>query len=154
MWIHHSTQPQVNNMNSSSSIERQDQDSYQSRSRSNSHLSTTTSQFQDLNIKPSTPSIQEEGAPITRTSSPFLNPDPLPSSSDLITAPIPQHLTPFPDFSEKELNENWGYFGTSEESTAPTPLLKFDSVQSLPRDQTLGSQPPTSRSLSYPASMR
>jgi hypothetical protein len=147
-------------MNSSAYIERSDEDLHQSRSRSNSYLLTTTSQLEDLHIKPSTPSVKEEGtlsreAPTTTsTSSPFLNPDPLPTSSEFITAPTPQHLTPFPEFSQEELDENWSYLAVPEDSTAPTPLLKLDSVQSLPRDPSLGSQPSLSRSNSFPVSMR
>jgi hypothetical protein len=137
-------------------IEGTGEDSQKSRSRSNSHLSTTTSQFQDLDIKSSSkPSTEESGtsteAP-TSTSS-FLNPDPLPSSSTLIVSPAPQQLTPFPDFSQAELDANWLYT-EPEDTSGATPIVRLDPVQQLPSERSLGSLPSISRSYSFPANMR
>jgi len=137
-------------------IEQSTQDLHQSRSRSNSHLSTTTSQFQDLSIKATAPSTQEEGTSLSTkgptSSSPFLNPDPLPSSSNFISAPQPQQLVPFPDFSHSDLDTNWSSLGASEDQPAPTPLLRLDSVPTLPSSDT-SHQRSISRSNSFPVNM-
>lgn len=150
-------------MSSCSYIERNDGDLHQPRSRSNSHLSTTTSQFEHLRLKSTTPTNQEEGTYKEEPpASSFLSSDPLPLTSNdnnnhstinLIT-PTPQHTTPFPDFSQEDLDAKWSYLGASENSTVPTPLLNLESVPSLPRDNSLGSQPSLSRSNSFPMNMR
>ncbi|KAH8602666.1 hypothetical protein B0O99DRAFT_647537 [Bisporella sp. PMI_857] len=138
-------------------IDQSAEDSLPSRSRSNSHLSTATTQFQHLNIKPPASSNQEEGTSLstegpTTSSSTFLDPDPLPSTSNFISAPQPQQLTPFPDFSQEDLDANWSFTGASEDqSTQPPPLLRLDSVPTLPSDTT--SRQPISRSNSFPANM-
>jgi hypothetical protein len=137
-------------------IERSDEDSRQSRSRSNSHLSTTTSQFQDLSIKSSVKSSHKEEGTSTEgpaTTSSFLNPDRHPSSNTLIASPAPQQLTPFPDFSQAELDANW-LFTESEDTTGPTPIVRLDPVQHLPSEHSLGSHHSLSRSNSFPANMR
>jgi len=139
-------------------IEQSAQDSHQPRSRSNSHLSTATSQFQDLSIKaPATaPSTQEEGAPLSTklptSSSPFLNPDALPSSSNFISAPQPQQLSSFPEFSQEDLDTNWASLGASEDQPAPPPLLRLDSVPTLPSSDT-SHRRSISRSVSFPVNM-
>jgi hypothetical protein len=137
-------------------IDRSDEDSQQSRSRSNSHLSTTTSQFQELNIKSSAKSSHEEGGTSTEgpaSTTSFLNPDPLPSSTTFISSPAPQQLTPFPDFSQAELDANW-LFAEPEDTTGPTPIVRLDPAQHTPSEQSLGSHPSISRSNSFPANMR
>lgn len=138
-------------------IDPSDGDSRQSRSRSDSHLSTTTSQFQDLNIKSSAQPAHEEGGGSTavRTSTTsYLNPDPPPTSTTtIISSPAPQQLTPFPEFSQAELDANW-LFTEPEDITGPTPIVRLDPVQHTPSEQSLGNHPSPSRSNSFPANMR
>ncbi|KAG9248448.1 hypothetical protein BJ878DRAFT_488344 [Calycina marina] len=141
----------------SSYIEHSAEDSHYSRLRSNSRISKTTSQFQALNIKPTAPSsTQEEGTSLSTkgptTNSPFLNPDPLPSSSNLISAPRPQQVIPFPDFSQVDLDSNWSSIGGSEEQRSGTPLLRLDSVPTLSSSEA-SHQRSISRSNSFPARM-
>ena len=139
-------------------IERNEEDSHDARSRSNSDLPNTTARLEELVIKSSAnPSHEEEGTifdrPTTTTS--FLTPDPLPSSTTLIASPAPQQLTPFPDFSQAELDANWLFAEPEDTSaTGPTPIVRLDPAHNTPSERSLGSQPSISRSNSFPANMR
>jgi hypothetical protein len=134
-------------------IDPSTQDSRQNRSRSNSHLSSTAAQFQGLNIHTPPPneilrsSSDVEAVPDFRTSTPptFLE-HPSYSSPNLIQEPAPQQLTPFPPFSESDLNADWSYLSASEGQTGSAPLLRLDPAQSIERSSI--------RSNSNPSTMR
>lgn len=139
------------------------QDSRQSRSRSNSRLSSTAEQFQGLNInlqhRPSS-SSSSTGASSSlgihptdfraalTTITGYLDPNqPSPKSfNSALSAPV-QHFTPFPLFSEPDLDANWYLTSTEEHSdSVPLPLVRVEHP-------SFGDQR-SSRANSNPAAMR
>ena len=140
-------------------------DSHPLRPRSNSHLSATASQFQDLNIGPNVRSLEDEDEALSEaasTSTPsFLE---LPSnrshqtSSNSITAPVPQQYTSFPFLLDGEFCADWSYNTSVEEHLGSPPLVRLDPACSSPHDvveQSIGTHDTSSRSKSYsPTNMR
>lgn len=116
------------------------QDSRQSRSRSNSRLSSTAAQFQDLNLqRPSSTSSSTEqrassslgiyptsdfrASPATTTT--YLDPS-QPSPKSFVSTPAPEHFSPFPLFSEPDLDANWNYLTSTEEHSDSVPLVRVE----------------------------
>lgn len=133
------------------------EDSHQSRSRSNSHLSSTTSRFQDLDIKSTISSTEQGGGTSTEdptTSTPaFLDPESHPASTSTFTAE-PEQYTPFPQFSQSDIDAHWSCLPATEDRTGPTPLLRLDPAEHLSSTSSLHSHPSLARSHSFPANMR
>jgi hypothetical protein len=123
------------------------EDSHQSRSRSNSHLSSTTSRFQDLDIKSTISSTEQGGGTSTE------DPESHPASTSTFTAE-PEQYTPFPQFSQSDIDAHWSCLPATEDRTGPTPLLRLDPAEHLSSTSSLHSHPSLSRSHSFPANMR
>ncbi|TAQ84839.1 hypothetical protein B7494_g6843 [Chlorociboria aeruginascens] len=121
-------------MDSSFYIDQTSEDSRHYRSRANSHLSSTATQFQGLHIQ-ATPPPSEHGATASDilSSSPqsFLKPDPQPRSSVVISSPAPQQLTPFPLLSKGDLDAEWSYITSTEDSPGSAPLLHLQPAPFL-----------------------
>jgi hypothetical protein len=133
-------------------IDQSTEDSHRSRSRSNSHLSATATQFQDLNIGSTVRQLDQERAlsEAATTSTPsFLDPTSHQTSSDFISAPVPQQYTPFPLLSESDFDSDWPYSTSTEERIGSAPVVRLDPVCASPQDlgeQSVGNRESSSRS--------
>ncbi|PSS27877.1 hypothetical protein M430DRAFT_93512 [Amorphotheca resinae ATCC 22711] len=132
------------------------EDSHQSRSQSSDNqLSSTESQLQDLDIKPTISTSGQKGTSTEgpTTSTPlFLDPKSHPDST-FTTSPTTEHFTPFPQFSQGGIDTHWSCLPTTEDRPGPTPLLRLDPAEQTSSHQPLHPQPSISRSNSYPANM-
>jgi hypothetical protein len=143
-------------------IDQRTEDSRQSRSRANSYLSSTTAQFQGLNIDTASSSNDTvvissdiSTSTITTTSPPnYIERESQPSTSTFISAPTPQQYTPFPLLSRSDLDADWSYLTSSEEQSGSAPLLRLDPVQPFLGDQPVVDHQAAFRSHSNPAAMR
>jgi hypothetical protein len=130
-------------------IDQSTEDSHRSRSRSNSHLSATATQFQDLNIGSTVRQLDQEGtlSEAATTSTPsFLDHQ---TTSDFISAPVPQQYTPFPLLSESDFDSDWPYGTSTEEQIGSAPVVRLDPVCASPQDlgeQSVGNRKSSSRS--------
>jgi hypothetical protein len=71
------------------------------------------------------------------------------TSSNFISAPVPQQYTPFPLLSESDFDANWSYGTSAEEQLGPAPVVRLDPVCASPQDlgeQSVGNRESSSRS--------
>lgn len=112
-------------------IDHDVQDSRQSRSR-DSHLSRAAN-FQALHIRTSSAAAsrpEPTSSWHTNTPTSCLGPEYLRRTGSLVTSPLPQTYSPFPQLSQSDLGPNWFSNSTTtpeQRSDGPPLLLRLDS---------------------------